>query len=84
MDTGHTHIRDNCIGDELCKEAAEEAKVFPEDSQIFTGSDFKKFATVSYCMKWQRSWDASYTGRHLYDYKPKVSLKTLHICLYLS
>ena len=27
-------------------------------------------------MKWQRSWDASDTGRHLYDYKPKVSLKT--------
>ena len=27
-------------------------------------------------MKWQRSWDAADTGRHLYDYKPKVSLKT--------
>ena len=27
-------------------------------------------------MKWQRSWDASDTDRHLYDYKPKVSLKT--------
>ena len=27
-------------------------------------------------MKWQRSWDASDTGRTLYDYKPTVSLKT--------
>ena len=27
-------------------------------------------------MKWQRSWDASDTGRHLYEYKPKVSLKS--------
>ena len=26
-------------------------------------------------MKWQRAWDAADTGRHLYDYKPKVSLK---------
>ena len=60
----------------MAKEAAEEAKAFPEDSQILTGSDFKKFATLSCCMKWQRSWDAADTGRHLYDYKPKVSLKT--------
>ena len=27
-------------------------------------------------MKWQRSWDASDTGRHLYEYTPKVSLKS--------
>ena len=45
----------NCIADELAKEAAEEAKAFPEDSQILTGADFKKFARVSCCIKWQRS-----------------------------
>ena len=73
---GHADIRGNCIADELAKEAAEEAKAFPEDSQILTGADFKKFARVSCCIKWQRSWDASETGRHLYEYKPKVCLKT--------
>lgn len=73
---GHADIRGNCIADELAKEAAEEAKTFPEDSQILTGADFKKYARVSCCMKWQRSWDASDSGRHLYDYRPKVSLKT--------
>ena len=70
---GHADIRGNCIADELAKQAAEEAKSFPEDSQILTGADFKKFARVA---KWQRSWDASDTGRHLYEYKPKVSFKT--------
>ena len=73
---GHADIRGNCIADDLAKEAAEEAKSFPEESQILTGADFKKFARVSCCMKWQRSWDASDTGRHLYEYKPKVSLKS--------
>ena len=73
---GHADIRGKCIADELAKEAAEEAKAFPEDSQILTGSDFKKFAGLSCCMKWQRSWDAADTGRHLYEYKLNVSLKT--------
>ena len=73
---GHADIRGNCIADELAKVAAEEAKLFPEDSQVLTGADFKKFARVSCCMKWQRSWDVSDTGRTLYNYKPTVSLKT--------
>ena len=73
---GHADIRNNCIADEMAKEVAEEVKAFPEDSQILTGSDLKKFARGSCCMKWQRSWDAADTGRHLYDYKPTVSLKT--------
>ena len=64
------------IADELAKEAAEEAKLIPEDSQILTVAEFKKFAWVFCCMKWQRSWDASDTGRTLYDYKPTVLLKT--------
>ena len=73
---GHADIRGNCIADELAKVVAEEAKSFPEDSKILTGADFKKFARVSCYIKWQRPWDASDTGRHLYEYKPKVSLKT--------
>ena len=73
---GHADIRGNCIADELAKEAAEGAKALPEDSQILTGADFKKFVRLSCCIKWQRSWDASDTGRHLYEYKPKVCLKT--------
>ena len=60
----------------LAKEAAEEAKLIPEDSQILIGADFKKLARVSCCMKWQRSRDASDTVRTLYDYKPTVSLIT--------
>ena len=38
---GHADIRGNCIAYELAKEAAEEAKLIPEDSQILTGADFK-------------------------------------------
>ena len=72
---GHADIKGNCIPDELVKEAAEEAKLIPEDSQILTGAGFKKFARISCSMKWQRSRDASDTGRNLYDYKPTVSLK---------
>ena len=63
---GHADIRGNCIADELAKEAAKEAKAFPEDSQILTGSDFKKFARLSCCMKWQKSWDAADTVRHVF------------------
>ena len=73
---GHAAIRGNCIADELAKEAAEEAKLTPEDGQILTGAELKKIARVSCCMKWQRSLDASDTGRTLYDYKPTFSLKT--------
>ena len=73
---GHADIRGNCIADVLAKEAAGEAKLIPEDSQILTGIDFKKFARVSCCMKWQRFWDASDTGRTLYAYKRTVLLKT--------
>ena len=56
---GHADIRGNCIADELAKEAAEEAKLILEDSQILKGADFKKCARVSCCMKWQWSWDAN-------------------------
>ena len=35
---GHADIRGSCIVDELAKEAAEEAKLIQEDSQILTGS----------------------------------------------
>ena len=34
---GHADIRGNCIPDELAIEAAEEAKLIPEDSKILTG-----------------------------------------------
>ena len=59
----HADIRGNCIADELAKEDAEEA--IAEDSQILTGVDFKKFARVP-CLG----------SRHVYNYKPTVSLKT--------
>ena len=34
---GHADIGGNCIADDLAKEAAEEAKLIPEDSQILMG-----------------------------------------------
>lgn len=46
-------IRGNCIADELAKVAAEEAKNYPEDSQILTCADFKKYAKLSCHIKWQ-------------------------------
>ena len=58
---GHADIRGNCIADELAKEAAEEAKLIPEDSQILTGADFNKIckgillhemATVLGCVRY--------------------------------
>lgn len=71
---GHADIKGNNIADELAKEAALEAEKFPEDSQEITAGDFKNLARVSCGMKWQRRWDASETGRHLYDFRPQVSL----------
>ena len=73
---GHADIRGNCIADELAKVAAEEAKNYPEDSQILTCADFKKYAKLSCHMKWQRCWEVSDSGRHLYNFRPMVSLKS--------
>ena len=58
------YIRGNCIADELAKVAAEEAKNYPEDSQILTCADFKKYAKLSFYIKWQRCWEVSDSGRH--------------------
>ena len=73
---GHADIRGSCIADELAKVAAEEAKNYPEDSQILTCADFKKYAKLSCHMKWQRCWEVSDSGRHLYNFRPMVSLKS--------
>ena len=73
---GHADFRGNCIADELAKVAAEEAKNYPEDNQILTCADFKKYAKLSCHIKWQRCWEVSDSGRHLYNFRPMVSLKS--------
>ena len=39
-------------------------------------ADFKKYAKLSYHIKWQRCWEVSDSGRHLYNFRPMVSLKS--------
>ena len=39
-------------------------------------ADFKKYTKLSCHIKWQRCWEVSDSGRHLYNFRPMVSLKS--------
>ena len=48
---------------------------YPEDSQILTCADIKKYAKLSCHIKWQRCWEVSDSSRNLHNFRPMVSLK---------
>ena len=72
---GHADIAGNEIADKLAKEAAEEAENMPEMVTPLTSIDIKKAVKDSCKIKWQKRWDVSQTGRHMFDFQPSVTAK---------
>ena len=72
---GHADIQGNETADCLAKEAAKEAKEMDENISITTSADIKTAARKSCVIKWQRRWELSEKGRHLYELKPEVTSK---------
>ena len=70
---GHADIAGNEIADKLAKEAAEEAENMPEMVTPLTSTDIKKAVKDSCKIKWQKRWDVSQTGRHMFDFQPCYS-----------
>ena len=61
--------------DKLAKEAAEDAENIPEAVTPLTSVDITKAVKDSCKIKWQKSWDISQTGRHMFDFQPSVTAK---------
>ena len=62
------------MADRLAKEAAKEAEEMTDDIGIASQSDVKSAARESVNIKWQRSWEVSEKGRHLFTHRPCVKL----------
>ena len=58
----------------LAKEAAKEAEEMTDDAWIANQSDVKSEARESVKIKWQRRWELSEKGRHLFIYRPTVKM----------
>ena len=71
---GHANIRGNEMADRLAKEAAKEAEEMTDDIGIASQSDVKSAARESVNIKWQRRWEVSEKGRHLFTHRPGVKL----------
>ena len=72
---GHAEITGNEIADRLAKEAAVDAENMPEVCAPLTSIDIKRAVKDSCTVKWQNRWEASQTGRHMYDFHPTVKAK---------
>ena len=62
------------MSDRLAKEAAKEAEEIIDDIGIASQSGVKSAARESVSIKWQRRWEVSEKGRHLFTHKPVVKL----------
>ena len=58
----------------LAKEAAKEVEEMTDDIGIASQSDVKSAAREAVNIKWQRRWEVSEKGRHLFTHKPAVKL----------
>ena len=72
---GHADIEGNETADCLAKEAAIEAEEMDDSISITTSADIRTAARKSCETKWQRRWELSDKGRHLYELKPEVLSK---------
>ena len=77
---GHANIQGNEIADRLAKEAAKEVEEMTDDAGIATQFDVRSAARESVEIKWQRRWEVSEKGRHLYMYRPTVKLGKIEFC----
>ena len=74
---GHADIKGNEMADQLANEAAKEASLMPPESANATQQDVKIGAREFVNQKWQKRWEITNTGRHLFNFKPQVTGKTL-------
>ena len=65
---GHANIHGNEVADILAKEAAEEAENIEETEDISSMIDIRNGARESCMTKWQRQWEVSEKGRHLFKF----------------
>ena len=72
---GHANILGNEIADTLAKEAAQEAKQMKEEESVTAMTDIRKGAKESCFVKWQRKWELTEAGRHLFNLRPTVKSK---------
>jgi hypothetical protein len=69
---GHANIAGNEIADKLAKQASQAAASMDQTRPTSQG-DIRGGVRVSVKAKWQRQWDASESGRGLYNLKPSVT-----------
>ena len=62
------------MADRLAKEAAKETEEMTDDIGIARQFDVKSAAKESVNIKWQRRWEVSEKGRHLFAHIPAVKL----------
>ncbi|XP_045214175.1 uncharacterized protein LOC123564567 [Mercenaria mercenaria] len=75
---GHAGISGNETADRLAKEAATEAESMTDDEVVTSQADICHVARESVRMKWQRRWDISENGRHLYQFRQEVKPKYIN------
>ena len=65
------------MADRLAKEAAKETEEMTDDIGIANQSDVKSSARESVNIKWQRRWEVSEKGSHLFTHRPGVKLNSV-------
>ena len=65
----------NETADILTKEATEGAENIEETEDILSLKDIRSGARESCMTKWQRQWEVTEKGRHLFKFRPKVDTK---------
>ena len=73
---GHAEIEGNEIADRLAKQGADEAEEMPEVTEAVTILDVKAAIRESGFEKWQQRWEASSTGRHLFEFRESVRARS--------
>ena len=74
---GHAEIEGNEITDRLAKQGADEAEEMPEVTEAITILDVKAAIRESGFEKWQQKWEASSTGRHLFEFRESVRARSM-------
>ena len=68
------------MADMLVKEAAKEAEEMTDGIGIASQSNVKSAARESVNIKWQRRWEVSEKGRHVFTHRPAVKLNKVEFC----
>ena len=74
---GHAEIEGNEIADRLTKQGADEAEEMPDVTEAVTILDVKAAIRESGFEKWQKRWEASSTGGHLFEFRESVRARSM-------